>query len=91
MVLKSLIFAAETGGNCSGTIAGQTVIKNHVTIIGPNNILSGSDASRLYSRNVFNFIKIYLKMAPLRFLWQDDITIATAVTHEGKLLHSLTN
>lgn len=85
--------AAETGGNCSGTIAGQTVIKNHVTIIGPNNILSGlaSDASRLYSRNVFNFIKNLFKDGPSQISWQDDITIATAVTHEGKLLHSLTN
>ena len=46
--------AAETGGNCELTQAGETVVREGVTIVGPVNLPASmpDHASSLYSRNV---------------------------------------
>jgi NAD(P) transhydrogenase subunit alpha len=51
--------AAINGGNCSQTKSGEIIVtKGGVKIVGDTNIVSKSatDASRLYAKNIFNFI-----------------------------------
>lgn len=53
--------AAINGGNCSQTKSGEIITtENGVKIVGDTNIVSKSsaDASRLYAKNIFNFIEI---------------------------------
>lgn len=54
--------AAEFGGNCDLTQAGQLVERQGVKIFGPVNLPSemAYDASLMYSKNLFNFCKLFL-------------------------------
>ncbi|MCA9664545.1 MAG: Re/Si-specific NAD(P)(+) transhydrogenase subunit alpha [Myxococcales bacterium] len=51
--------AAEQGGNCELTVAGESVVKHGVTIIGPRNLPATVPihASELYARNVLAFVE----------------------------------
>src|SRR5258708_3803770 len=51
--------AAEQGGNCELTKAGETVLQDGVKIVGPLNLPASLPyhASEMYSRNLFNFLK----------------------------------
>jgi len=51
--------AAETGGNCEATQAGQTVDVNGVQVIGPVNLPASmpTHASQMLSRNILTFIQ----------------------------------
>ncbi len=84
--------AAETGGNCEATVPGETVVRHGVTIIGQKNLPStmASDASRLYSRNVFALLGILIKDGALNIDLTDDITKGTTLTHNGEILHAPT-
>ena len=50
--------AAETGGNCELTKAGETVSVGNVKIVGPINLAAslGKHASEMYARNLYNFL-----------------------------------
>ena len=50
--------AAETGGNCELTQAGETVVENGVKVIGPRNLASEmpAPASQLYAKNLENLL-----------------------------------
>jgi len=55
--------AAIAGGNCELTKADQVIqTKKMISILGPTNILESisEDASRLYARNLWNFLEILL-------------------------------
>jgi len=71
--------AAETGGNCEATVAGETVEINGVTIAGPLNLASlGSiHASQMFARNVLNFVKLLLRDGALVFDWEDELLAKT--------------
>ena len=52
--------AAESGGNCELTVAGETVVTpNGVKILGPRNLPSelARHASQMYARNLLNFLQ----------------------------------
>jgi NAD(P) transhydrogenase subunit alpha len=51
--------AAETGGNCDLTRAGETVTQDGVTILGPVNLPASLPyhASQMYSRNIQTFLE----------------------------------
>src|ERR1700693_985272 len=51
--------AAEQGGNCELTRAGETVVHGGVKIVGPLNLAASLPyhASEMYSRNLFNLLK----------------------------------
>jgi len=80
--------AAETGGNCELTQAGTSVMHQGVTILGPVNLPATVPlhASQMYSRNVATFIGSITKDGALRLDFTDEITKATCVTHDGKVL-----
>ena len=74
------------GGNCPLSEADQTVIKHGVTIVGETNLpaLVAADASALYARNVFDFLKLVINQdGALHLDREDDIVVACLVTHAG--------
>ena len=54
--------AAVNGGNCALTQVGKVVEVNGVRIIGHENFPSrvSSDASRLFAKNIFNFVELLI-------------------------------
>lgn len=73
--------AAETGGNAEGTKAGETVVVNGVTLIGPINLPStaGFHASQMFSRNILTFLNHVMKDGALVLDETDEITGAMLV------------
>jgi NAD(P) transhydrogenase subunit alpha len=82
--------AAERGGNCELTVAGDTVLASGVTILGPLNLPSTVPyhASQLYARNVAAFLKHLVRDGALRIDREDEITRETLVTHQGEIVHA---
>jgi len=83
--------AAEQGGNCELTQAGETVITaNGVKVIGPVN-LPGTlayNASEMYARNLFNFLKPAIdKAGDLKIDWNDEVFAGAVLTHDGAIKH----
>ncbi|MFP4425112.1 MAG: Re/Si-specific NAD(P)(+) transhydrogenase subunit alpha [Spirochaetaceae bacterium] len=79
--------AAERGGNCELTKAGQTITHKGVTILGPVNIASNlaNNASQLYSKNVTTFLLSMVKEGALVPDEEDEIVLATRLTKEGEV------
>ena len=75
--------AAETGGNCESTKAGETVDVNGVQVLGPVNLASTMPfhASAMLSRNILTFVQhVLTKEATLNIDRADEITGAMIVT-----------
>lgn len=75
--------AAESGGNCEATRAGETVDVNGVQVIGPINLPATmpQHASQMLSRNVLTFVQHLLtKEGQLHIDRADEITGAMIVT-----------
>lgn len=82
--------AASTGGNCELTQDNQTVIHQGVKIIGNSQLPTDmpTDASRMYGKNMINFLKLIItKEGALHLNWDDDIVKGTAVTHGSEIVH----
>jgi len=81
--------AAERGGNCELTRPGETVVESGVTILGPLNIPSTVPyhASQMYSKNITTFLLHLVKEGELVLDMEDEITVGTMVTREGRIVH----
>ncbi|RFS19740.1 Re/Si-specific NAD(P)(+) transhydrogenase subunit alpha [Chitinophaga silvatica] len=82
--------AAGTGGNTSLTRNNETVSFKGVTIIGDSNLPASmpADASKLYAKNVFNFLKLILnKEGNLHLNFEDDIVKGACITHDGQIVN----
>lgn len=82
--------AAATGGNTDLTINNQTVTHNGVAIIGNSALAANmpSDASKLYSKNVLNFLKLIIsKEGAMNLNWEDDLVKGTCIAHDGKIVN----
>jgi len=81
--------AAETGGNCELTQAGQTTEKNGVKIIGPVNIPSSVPfhASQMYSKNITNLLSLMVKDGNIDINLEDEILKESLVTDGGKVVN----
>jgi NAD(P) transhydrogenase subunit alpha len=79
--------AAETGGNCECTRAGETVEAHGVTIIGPRNLPSSVPyhASQLYARNVTAFVSHLVAGGEVKLDLEDEILRDTLLTHAGRV------
>ena len=84
--------AAEQGGNCELTRAGETVVHNGVKILGPLNLPASLPyhASEMYSRNLFNFLKPAISKGELAVDWKDEVFLGAVLTHEGEIKHEAT-
>ena len=80
--------AAATGGNTDLTKTDQTVVHNGVSIVG-NSFLAGtmpSDASKLYGKNILNFLQLMIdKEGKLNLNFEDDLVKGTCVLHGGAI------
>jgi len=82
--------AAERGGNCELTRAGETVVHRGVSIVGPVNLASRAPyhASQMYATNVVNLLKLMVNKEGILTIDQnDDIIRETLVTHGGKVVN----
>ncbi len=79
--------AAERGGNCELTRAGETVVEHGVTILGPLNLpaLVPYHASQMYAKNVATFLQLLIKDGTLNLNRDDEIIRETLVTHDGNI------
>ncbi len=84
--------AAPNGGNCELTQPGKNIVEENVTICGPTNLLSdmAHDASRMYSKNVVEFLFNLAPEGTMKLDLEDQIIRETLVTHEGKIAHEPT-
>ncbi len=85
--------AVEQGGNCEYAQAGEVVDVDGVSVVGHLNVPSrlASDASALYAKNVFNYLKLSVDEdgdeASLTIPWDDEIIQASALTRDGTVVH----
>ncbi len=82
--------AAATGGNTPVTKNNETISYNGVTIIGNSSLQSTmpSDASKLYGKNVLNFLQLIItKEGEINLNWEDDLVKGSCVTHNGEIVH----
>lgn len=79
--------AAEGGGNCELTRAGETVVHQRVKIFGPVNVPStvGNHASELYAKNLLNFLELVIKDGQINIDLEDEIIRDSLLTHAGKI------
>ena len=80
--------AAATGGNTSQTKNDETVIYKGVSIIGNSRLPSAmpSDASKLYGKNILNFLQLIIdKEGNLNLNFEDDLVKGTCIAHDGKI------
>lgn len=80
--------AAATGGNTPVTKNNETVNYNGVNIIGNSSLQSTmpSDASKLYGKNVLNFLQLIItKEGKLNLNWEDDLVKGSCITHNGEI------
>jgi len=84
--------AAEQGGNCELTRPGETVDHNGVAVIGPLNLPSqlAYNASEMYARNLFNFLKPAIEKGELNIDWTDEVFAQSCLTHDGVIRHEPT-
>ena len=82
--------ASATGGNTEITENDKSISYNGVTIVG-NSRLPGSmplDASRLYGKNIINFLRLIIDpQGNLNLNFQDDIVKGGCITHQHKILN----
>ena len=80
--------AAATGGNTELTKNDENVLHNGVTIVG-NSRLAGampSDASKLYGKNILNFLQLMInKEGVFNLNFEDDLVKGTCVVHGGAI------
>ncbi|HVX49453.1 MAG TPA: NAD(P) transhydrogenase subunit alpha [Chitinophagaceae bacterium] len=82
--------AAATGGNTAKTVNNQTVMYNGITIVGDSSLASSvpSDASKLYGKNVLNFLQLILtKAGEINLDFADDIVKGACITYDGRVVN----
>jgi NAD(P) transhydrogenase subunit alpha len=83
--------AAEQGGNCPLTKAGEIVEVNGVKIVGAVNLAGrlAADASSLYANNLVNFLTPFVDKATkaLKLDPNDDVIKGTCLTRDGEVVH----
>ncbi len=84
--------AADSGGNCELSVAGQDVVVNGVTVVGLANPPASmpTHASFLYARNIANFLELLVTDGELAPDFEDEIVAGTCVVRAGKVVHGPT-
>lgn len=83
--------AAATGGNTPFTQNDETILHKGVTIIGNSSLQSTmpSDASKMYGKNVLNFLQLITsKEGNMNLNWEDDLVKGSCITHDGEVVHA---
>jgi NAD(P) transhydrogenase subunit alpha len=80
--------AAESGGNCELTVAGETVVETGVKVVGPRNLPSRmpAPASQLYAKNLENLLGLLVsEEGELQLDFEDEIVAGACITHDGEI------
>jgi NAD(P) transhydrogenase subunit alpha len=80
--------AAATGGNTPVTKNNETINYHGITIVGNSNLPATmpSDASRMYGKNVLNFLQLIInKEGQINLNWEDDLVKGSCITHGGEI------
>jgi len=81
--------AAEQGGNCELTRAGETVVQGGVSIIGAVNLPATvpADASALYARNCYNLLRHLYPNPGAQPDPTDEIVKGACLTRDGEVVN----
>jgi NAD(P) transhydrogenase subunit alpha len=80
--------ASESGGNCAGTKAGETVVVHGVQILGPLNLPATVPvhASQMYSKNIATLVGEFIGEGGEPALdFENDVIGPATVTHAGEV------
>lgn len=82
--------ASVTGGNTDLTKDAQTVMHNGVAIVGNSALPASmpSDASKMYSKNILNFLKLIIdKDGNLNLNFDDELVLGTCIAYDGRIVN----
>ncbi len=84
--------AADSGGNCELSVAGEDVVVDGVTVVGLTNPPASmpTHASFLYARNIANFLGLLVTDGELVPDVTDEIVAGTCVVRDGTVVHAAT-
>jgi NAD(P) transhydrogenase subunit alpha len=84
-----LDMAAESGGNCELTQAGETLDHQGVIVAGPLHLASRSalHASEMFARNVANLMALLIDDEHLIETFDDEVLQGCLLSHGGALVH----
>ena len=84
--------AAEQGGNCELTRANEVLEHQGVRIVGAVNLAAdlAYNASEMYARNLYNFLKPALARGELVIDWNDEVFAQSCLTRGGEIRHEAT-
>jgi NAD(P) transhydrogenase subunit alpha len=82
--------AAERGGNCELTKAGQSVVENGVTILGPLNLPAEAPqhSSQMYAKNISTFLLNLVKDKQVQINLEDEIIRDTLIARDGRIANA---
>ena len=82
--------AVAQGGNCAGTVPGETVDRNGVKLIGGNDLpcTVPNHASALYARNLVALLEPVLKEGAVQLDTEDELIAGCLISHDGNLRRS---
>ncbi len=81
--------ASSTGGNCELSEDEKTIVKHGVTIIGNSELAADvpNHASQLFSKNIHNFLKTFLKEGKLEIDMENEIIKSSCIASKGEILY----
>ena len=84
--------AADGGGNCELTVAGDVVEHRGVRIVGLSNppAQMGASASFMYANNVLKLLALFGTKGTLAPDWSDEVVIGVTVARDGGINHAPT-
>jgi NAD(P) transhydrogenase subunit alpha len=84
--------AAEQGGNCELTRPGEVLEHQGVSVVGAVNLPAALayNASEMYARNLYNFLKPALQQGELTIDWNDEVFAQSCLTAGGAIKHQPT-
>lgn len=84
--------ASIMGGNTDLTKDNETVVHKGVSIIGNSNLPSTmpSDASKMFAKNIFNFLKLLMVENQLKLNFEDEVISGTCIAHDSQIRHKPT-
>ena len=80
--------AAESGGNCELSEAGETVLAHGVQILGPSNLPTSIPvhSSQMYSKNIVTLISEFISDdGQIQLDFENDVVGPSTVTHGGEV------
>lgn len=85
--------AAQSGGNVEGSVPGETVTVNGVTVIGTGNWSQAvaKDATDMYANNIYNLLDEFFDDESQSFNLdlEDDILAQSVITHDGQVVNDM--